>query len=138
MIIDIEDNITPHFTWKEALFCPQWGVYVFPTDEEHMTNIIAVAQKLEMIREILKSPLRITSWYRPDVYNKLIGGAEKSAHRVGQAVDFQPTKVSVMKSKIALKDFLEDLDLRMEDNGRGNWIHIDTRPPGRSGRFFKP
>lgn len=138
MSIDLDDKITPNFKWREFLFCPQWNVHVFPLSKMHMENILDVCETLENVRDILKSPLKITSGYRPRKYNQLINGSVESYHMQGLAADFVPTKVSVHKAKIALIDFLPDLQCRMENNGRGGWIHIDLASPGPSGRFFRP
>ena len=138
MIIDLDDFITPHFKWREFLYCPKWEVCVFPTEYEHVKNITAICETLEVVRDILKSPLKINSGYRPNEYNILIGGSLNSYHTKGMAVDILPIKVSVHKAKIALNGFLEDLDCRMENNGRGGWIHLDHGKVGKSGRFFKP
>lgn len=138
MKVSLDDKITPHFTWREFLFCPQWNVHVFPLGELHKQNILETCETLESIREILNSPLKIVSGYRPRRYNQIIGGAVESLHIQGLAADFIPTKAKVQTSKIALKSFLEELQCRMEDNGKGGWIHIDLGNVGPSGRFFKP
>lgn len=43
---------------------------------------------LQPLRDIVQSPVIITSGYRPEVLNKMIGGSRTSQHMVGQAVDF--------------------------------------------------
>jgi len=137
MTINLDDKITPNFKWREFLFCPQWNTHVFPLSEMHKENILDVCETLENIRDILKSPLKITSGLRPRRYNKLIGGAPESYHMQGLAADFVPTKVSVHKARIALIEFLPDLQCRMEKHN-GGWIHIDLAAPGPGGRYFKP
>jgi len=136
--INLDEKITEHFKWREFLYCSQWGVCVFPISVLQKQNIIDTCEVLENIRSILNSPLKVTSGLRPNVYNKLIGGAVESYHTQGLAVDFIPTKVSVHKARIALNEFLPDLKCRMENNGKGGWIHIDTGKVGPSGRFFRP
>jgi hypothetical protein len=138
MDINLNEKITDNFKWREMLYCPQWNVHAFPLSQMHKENIIDVCETLENIRDILNSPLKITSGYRPRRYNQLIGGAVESYHMQGLAADFIPTKASVHKAKIALIEFLPDLQCRMEDNGKGGWIHIDLAAPGPGGRFFKP
>ena len=135
----LEDTIpgAPHFTWREALNLDSVGICVLP-EKSIEENLVTTAKVMEHIRKILKCPLRVTSWYRPNFYNQLIGGAPKSYHTQGLAVDFQPVGMSVYKAKIILKEYLEPLGIRMENNGRGNWIHIDLGNVRKSGRFFKP
>lgn len=138
MNIDLDAKITEHFIWREALLLSRWHIYAFPDSITHKQNIYDTCLVLEEIRSILQSPLKVTSFYRPRKYNHEIGGALESLHMQGLACDFIPTKVPVQKAKLALVDFLEELDCRMEDNGKGGWIHIDLGKPGYSGRFFKP
>lgn len=138
MQIDLDAHVTENFKWREVLYCPQWSAHVFPVSDLHRQNIISTCEILEQIRDILNSPLKITSLYRPKAYNKQICGAVNSLHLEGKAADFIPTAVPIQNAKIALKSFLEQLNCRMEDNGKGGWIHIDTGEPGFTGRFFKP
>ena len=78
---------SPYFKWSEALYLPRLGAYVKPSITE-AANIINVVAKLDPIRKHFGQPITITSWLRPDLYNKLIGGAALSHHRTGSAVDF--------------------------------------------------
>lgn len=49
--------------------------------DEHFLN------KLDDARGIAKVPFKITSGYRTDAHNGLIGGVDSSAHTSGHAVD---------------------------------------------------
>lgn len=138
MQIDLNARITENFKWREALYLPRWNIHAFPLSQMHRENIIDTCEVLEQIRDILNSPLKVTSFYRPRKYNQEIGGALESLHIQGLACDFIPTKVPIQNAKLAIKEFLEQLDCRMEDNGLGGWIHIDLGQPGFSGRLFKP
>lgn len=137
MKIDLEEQITEHFKWSEALYLPTWDIHCFPNTSTVESNIKLVCAKLELVRQVLKCPLAITSFYRPPKYNKLIGGARYSNHMLGLAADFQPVKRSITKSKLILQEYLEDFGVRMEKI-KGDWIHIDLKAPGKSGRYFKP
>jgi uncharacterized protein YcbK (DUF882 family) len=64
-----------------------------------------------------------------------------SMHLKGRAVDFVVKGMSCddFKKKMLDEAKLDEWNLRMEDNGLGaNWIHLDDKAPGPSGRFFKP
>lgn len=72
-----------HFSWGQAT---HGGVRV-PQTSTHEANIINLAKELERVRRSL-GPLRITSWYRPEPWNSKAGGASRSQHLTGAAVDF--------------------------------------------------
>ena len=138
--VDLDANIDgcEHFTWREALALREWGICAFPVDELTKHNIIQGALKLEVIRSLIGEPLVITSWYRPSAYNLHIGGSVGSYHKVGMAVDFRPKYMSCNKAKIMLLPHLEELGLRMENNGRkADWIHVDMGKVYKH-RYFKP
>lgn len=128
-----------HFRWTEVLWLPQWGVHVFPRENER-DNLIKIAQKAELVREIAGCPLRVTSGLRPAAYNKQIGGAALSFHTKGLALDLVPRgDVSGYELREVLVDHLEELGLRMERLPKhAPWVHIDLGPVGRTGRYFYP
>jgi len=141
MICDLKAPITleRNFVWSEALLLREWGVHCFPVNENVKSNIIKTAERLEAIRRMLQCSLLITSWYRPTMYNIEIGGARHSAHVQGLAVDFKPMGLDIQEAKKHLSYNLISLGIRMEDNGKGNWIHIDLIDPGIHGkRHFLP
>jgi hypothetical protein len=74
-----------HFTWGEATHT---GTRI-PASKEIVSNIIKLAQYLELMREFLGNRLiTITSWYRPPSINAAAGGANNSTHLIGLGVDF--------------------------------------------------
>lgn len=126
-----------HFKWKEALWLPQWGFHSLPTQDIAL-NIIETANRMDAIRNIIVKPIYVTSWYRPLAYNRLIGGAKSSYHTSGLAVDFIVKGYQSDAVRELLIDFLEKLEIRMEDLSGASWVHIDLGKPMKTGRFFKP
>lgn len=126
-----------NFTWKEVLYLPQWKIHAFPTPAQYQ-NLIFTVSRLELIRKYIGLPIQITSGLRPDVYNKLIGGARLSAHVTGDAVDFSIRNLKADRVREILEPILADFEIRMEKLPDSNWVHIDTRAPGVSGRYFYP
>lgn len=126
-----------HFKWEEFLSCPQWEVACCPPPDIQK-NLILVAKKMERIRSIVGGPLIVTSGWRPEKYNELIGGASRSAHKDGLACDFQHPSISADELREKLFPYLEKLKIRMENLPGSSWVHIDLKKPGRSGRYFKP
>ena len=59
----------------------------FPNDCEIVDNIIYMMELLDNIREKYGQPLYISSGYRCDALNDLVGGSKTSMHTKGLAVD---------------------------------------------------
>ena len=132
---------TPHFTWHEALWLPQLSTHSQPNIEEQ-TNIIYLALRMEKVRALFNAPIRVHCWHRPFGYNQSVGGAPKSAHITGRAVDFHIEGLAgttgCAEARAIILPHLETLGLRME-NQQGPWIHLDTKPvPPHGKRFFRP
>ena len=74
-----------HFSWAEAT---KNGTRI-PVDATVVDNILKIAQVMEEVRELVDNrSIIVTSWYRDPVSNKTVGGASRSRHLVGDAVDF--------------------------------------------------
>lgn len=71
------------FNWGQAT---HGGVRI-PQSTQHVDNILRLAKELEKVRQKVGKPFRITSWYRPNPWNARAGGAKRSQHLGGGAVD---------------------------------------------------
>jgi len=124
-----------------------------PTLVQQM-NILDLAQRLEELRKLLGGhPFNIHCWMRPNPtitegprngqdYNSFVGStAPNSGHLTGKAVDFHVRgfhgQGGCAEMRQRILPHLDALGLRMEDIN-GAWIHLDTKPVGSRGRFFKP
>lgn len=137
-----KDKVSAYFQWKDALYLPQYRRLANESDgvtDEVKANLVILFDKLDIIRDYFDSPILIHCAYRSPEYNKLVGGASKSAHLLGKAVDFHVIGVSCDEArKMIIKDgLLDSMELRMEDLPGSSWVHIDTMSPS-STRFFKP
>lgn len=106
-----------HFTYSE-LFRSQvaidndivnmplfWGeIYVY------FRLYSLVVYLLEPIREKFAVPMIITSGYRCEKVNKLVGGASNSQHRKGEAVDFYFEGFSKKEMTAAFFEIAENFD----------------------------
>ena len=73
-----------NFSWGEATH----GGERIPLSLDVERRIIKLALQLEEVRRQLGGkPVRITSWYRPEPFNSRAGGARRSQHLSGGAVD---------------------------------------------------
>lgn len=83
-----------NFTWGEALrngerlpVATQFeGMEI--TEAAIVSNIVQLAHKLDRVRaDFGNRPVRITSWLRPPLINKAVGGVPNSQHIIGLAAD---------------------------------------------------
>jgi uncharacterized protein YcbK (DUF882 family) len=83
----VKRNITTNFTWREVFGSIQ------PNEWKEVTlkmlqNAYLMALQMEKARAYWKRPMRVTSWLRVPSHNERIGGASKSWHMTGLAVDW--------------------------------------------------
>lgn len=55
---------------------------------EVFNNILKLAEQMQIIRDFVGESITINSAYRSPSYNKKIGGAKHSQHKLGKACDF--------------------------------------------------
>lgn len=143
------DNKIPgslHFTWREALYLPSWNCCHIPSIDEQ-NNIIKMAATMDKVRRFLNKPISVHCWIRPilnnpnsphhgEDYNKFKGGATSSAHKTGNAVDWDCGEdCDVTRAKLLSK--LAEYRLRMENKQHSDWVHLDTRTvPVGGNRYF--
>lgn len=97
-------------------------------------NVEKLATALQVLRDHIGKPIRITSGYRTPTYNERIGGKKASYHLKAMAADF---KVEGMTPRV-LASKIESLIAqgRMPAGGLGvyaSFVHYDTR--GRNNRW---
>lgn len=80
---------------------------------------------LQPIRDKLKKPMIITSGFRNQQVNKLVGGVANSQHTTGQAVDFYVNGMTVQQ----IIDFIKKSGIKYtqlieEHTKNTSWVHI--------------
>ena len=58
-----------------------------PLKSEEIKVDPKLVERLQILRDMVKKPIYITSGYRTSEYNKKVGGAIKSQHMEGKAAD---------------------------------------------------
>jgi hypothetical protein len=138
---DPNARVSPNFTVKEMLYCNLWGRMATEADglnDTIKTNLASLCLKLELIRDFFQDrTININSGYRPPKYSPMVGGFSTDVHTMGMAADFTVSSVPCAEAKALLLPKLAEFGIRMEDNGTGNWIHVDTHSVIVN-RFFKP
>ena len=84
--IQFDAAIIPNgsFTWAEATH----GGTRMPPNQATLDAMIRIARLAQQARDRIGRPFRVTSWYRPPEVNRRVGGASRSRHMVGDAIDF--------------------------------------------------
>lgn len=131
-MIDLRTRLSPHFTLGEMVITSHRTLCNEPSTEiiERLTTLCT--NFLEPVRAIF-GPLWITSGFRCQKLNDLIGGSKWSAHTFGCAADFvpingQPTHKLVSWIIESGLDFDQVID---EYSSTSNWIHLGmARPVG--------
>lgn len=139
-----------YFSVHEALYIPSWRVQHVPSDREKQ-NICLHAAAMDKARELVGKPFNVHCWIRPTSvnapgttahgknYNKLVGGATRSQHIGGLAVDFScfTSGINCDKVRDLVRPHLEEFKLVMEEYPGSGWVHLDSRfvPVGGSRTF---
>lgn len=119
-------QLTKHFTLEEATHSDtarKHGISNFPDSDADLATIHRTAMKMEQVRALIGLPIIVTSWYRNDAVNKLVGGVPNSQHRLGEAVDFQCPGKSPFAICQLLRDYSNSLDYDQLILEPG-WVHI--------------
>lgn len=114
----------------------EFNKHNFALTETVLRNIQELAKNLQVLRDEVKKPIKITSGYRDPSFNKKIGGATQSRHLTGQAADlkiegYTPKQVAAIIEKLIAAG-------KMKQGGLGiysTWIHYDVR--GTAARWSK-
>jgi len=123
------EQVTPNFKLKEMEFSD-------PVPEALLENAYDVLKNLQVLREHVGKPITIISGYRSPERNKSVGGATKSQHMQGNAVDIKIDGLTGHQ----IADIVEKLikEGKMKQGGVGrygdkdkitdrSWCHYDTR-----------
>ena len=129
-------QVTTNFSLKELTrseTARRYGVANTPSAAE-LENIKYTAQQLEKIRTYIGRPIIVTSCFRNEKVNRLVGGSATSAHRFGLAADCDAaglTSLEFAKLLLKMRDEgklqFDQLILEFPERGDGAWVHIGFR-----------
>lgn len=89
---------------------------------DHFNDLVRLAQFCEKVREIIGSPMNITSGVRSAELNKKMGGVSTSDHIKLMAVDFVPSKIKLKTAFDKIRN--SNLDYKQVILEKNTWIHI--------------
>jgi hypothetical protein len=128
------DGPTPHLTWRE-LDCKDGTPY---PDMWRLPRAVNLAVEFERVRAVVGGPIIIGSAYRTTAYNRKVGGAERSQHCQGRALDlYPPAGWTVHRFYEAIRAIAKERGSHLFGLGLyPTFVHIDTRPRPAHGRLI--
>lgn len=109
------------------------GIVNEPSIQE-VKNMTALIEKvLDPLREAYGRPIIVTSGYRCEQLNKLVGGSASSQHKKGEAADIKTIEDTPEENR-KLYDLIIKLKLPFDQliNEHGfDWIHVSYGPRHR-------
>ena len=95
------------------------------TDECEMDE--GFMKKLEALRHEFNEPMIVSSGYRHESYNQVIGGAKNSPHLYGKAVDIVISGKSAYRlMKLAIEHGFTGIGVSQRGPHEKRFLHIDT------------
>lgn len=120
-------NLSPNFSMSEmtkSQTAARRGINNIPTGQA-LVNLRHAAAGMEVVRGILRVPILVSSAYRGEKVNALVGGSSTSDHVKGLAVDFTaPRFGSPYKVAKYLANYFDDLRYDQIIHEYGDWVHI--------------
>ena len=120
-------NLSTHFTLEEATTSQEAarkGIDNFSPSDEIVEAAKNTAFRMELVRQVLNTPINVNSWIRCLELNRALGSKDSSQHIKGEAVDFiapafgTPTEICLELEKS--RDLIRWDQLILEHS----WVHI--------------
>lgn len=130
-------QLTEHFTLEEMTrsnIARQKGVKNEPNESQIENLKLLCEYILEPIREKLNTPLYISSGFRSEKINTLVGGSKTSQHLLGQAADIQifdkkltnTDLFNIIVEMIRSGEITTGQCIAEKVGGEISWVHIST------------
>lgn len=106
------------------------GIDMTPPDDVIANLMRLCIRVLEPIRSAAQAPIVVTSGYRPEALNKLIGGAPASDHMKGLAADIHALGMGLDQLGRVIRTIAPGLPLKkcIREFPPGGWIHVAVMP----------
>ena len=123
-------NFPPHFSLEEltrSQSAIRAGIKNNPSEEEER-NLIKLAWFLETLREKLRKHYQkrliiiVSSGFRCELLNVMIGGSKNSAHQKGLAADITCPGLTPLELSRFINENMEEFDQVIHEFGR--WVHL--------------
>lgn len=130
--------LTAHLTYNEVT-TTNTGLVNRPSTIE-LANIKLVADSIfEKCRNHFNKPMYISSAYRSNAVNQVVGGVEYSQHTTGQAMDIDCDIYGGL-TNLELYTYIHDslhFDQLILENGLKGWVHCSFKKVGNRNKAFQ-
>lgn len=93
-------------------------------DANEVNNLVTLVEKvLDPAREEFGEPIKVTSGFRSQEVNRLVGGAKSSQHCKGQASDLTCSDNRKLFRILAEMEF-DQLIYEFGDENQPSWVHV--------------
>jgi len=131
-------QISKHLSLAEVIrseSAKRHGVSNMPTPQ-HIENLKKLAEKVfEPIREHFKRPIHVSSGYRSQSLNAIVGGSLSSQHCQGEALDLDMDGTEITNKQVFdfIKNQLDFDQLIWEFGTKQNpdWVHVSYESKGK-------
>ena len=98
--------------------------------ENQFKNIQELAKNLQVLRDELDEPVKITNAYRSPAHNQSVGGSKTSQHILGKAADIYVDSLKPKELAKVIEGLIEEG--KMSEGGigiytRNKFVHYDIR-----------
>ena len=117
-------RLSEHFTLAE---CCNWKKYPAnqPTVQQMVNMTYGCLMLLEPARKAIGCPIIVTSGFRCEAVNRLVGGVRNSQHLQGCAADIRPRDPAQFQRLVAFLTSHALTDQLLTGSG---WLHISWTP----------
>ncbi len=133
-------HLTAHFTLAELTFSQTAArMHIDNTPNQiQITGLRALCVNvLEPLRTALELPIVVTSGYRSEPLNRLVGGAPSSQHMRGQAADILCPPLQIKRLFKATIELKLPFDQLIYEGGRqSQWVHVSYDQSGGRGEIL--
>ena len=126
------ENISKHISYKEAtrsFTAIRQAIDNTPNEIELAAMKLVANELFEPLRVWYNKPININSFYRSEKLNKAVGGASKSQHKKGEAIDISAGSkeenkklFDYIKKNLKYDQVISEYDYK--------WIHISYKTEG--------
>jgi hypothetical protein len=139
------EKISTHITYAEATHSQTAIKYRKENipNTEQLTAMRLIAEKIfEPVREYFKKPIAITSFFRSEQVNTLVGGSINSQHTKGEAMDINAAVLGGTTNAdifLFIKNNLlfDQLIWEFGDNQNPDWVHVSYKNIGNRRQIMK-